>query len=90
MFKFTGDEVLISTSSIDEYVVENLSVVTEDGEEIKVTNNRFIMPDGDVYINATFIEGVENPETSDFLIRSIFILLVCVCILVYIRKYKWS
>ena len=87
--KFVGEEVFISVSSINGYL-DSLSVVTEDGDEVEVINNKFIMPESDVYINAKFIEGVKNPDTSDFLIRSIFILLICLCILFYIRKYKWS
>lgn len=90
LLKMAGEEVMISTSSMEGYVLDTLVIVDQDGEEIKVTNNKFIMPESDVYIKATFIEGEENPETSDFIIRLLFILIICTCVFGFVRKNKWK
>lgn len=83
-----GEEVVISNVSSDGYKIKELNVVDSDGDEIKVVDNKFIMPESDVFISATY--EIDNPNTSDFLVKSIFIIFVCVCIIVYVKKNMWK
>ena len=57
----TGDAVTITVTPDDGYVVDKVTITDEDGNAIKVTDNgdgtfTFTMPDGEVSIEATFVE----------------------------------
>lgn len=66
-----GDEVTITVTPDDGYVVDKITITDEDGNEIEVTANEdgnfsFTMPDGEVSIEAEFVEeGEEEPPVID-------------------------
>ena len=66
-----GDEVTITVTPDDGYVVDKIAITDEDGNEIEVTDNgdgtfTFSMPDSDISIEAEFVEeGGEEPPVID-------------------------
>lgn len=51
---FAGDEVTLIVTPDEHYTLSSLSVLDENNNPITLTNNLFIMPQGDVTISATF------------------------------------
>lgn len=66
-----GDEVTITVTPDDGYVVDKITITDEDGKEVEVKDNgdgtyTFTMPDGEVSIEAEFVEeGGEEPPVID-------------------------
>lgn len=72
------------------YIIDTIEVIDNHGNLIPVTENKFIMPEEDVYITVNYKATVDNPETDDLIIfvgiSTIFgILYACYLI----RKLKW-
>lgn len=82
-------EVTIELNPKKGYKLLSLKVYTESGKEIEINSNKFIMPDEDITIEASF--SVENPNTSDIAILLTIILLI-ICSIIAIKsskKLKW-
>lgn len=82
-------EVTIELNPKKGYKLLSLKVYTESGKEIEMNSNKFIMPDEDITIEASF--SVENPNTSDIAILLTIILLI-ICSIIAIKsskKLKW-
>lgn len=82
-------EVTIELNPKKGYKLLSLKVYTESGKEIELNSNKFIMPDEDITIEASF--SVENPNTSDIAIPfTIILLIICSIIAIKSRKkLKW-
>lgn len=62
---FAGQTVTITTKANDKYALSKLVVTDKNGNEIEVKDGKFVMPESDVTITATFKENVEVPKTID-------------------------
>lgn len=54
---FQGETVIIGVCPVDGYSFASWNVMDSDGQPISVTGNQFIMPDSDVTITASYMEG---------------------------------
>lgn len=72
-----GEEVYITIRPNEGYYLKSLTVIDEDGNEIEVVDNKFIMPNSDVAIEVTFEKIEENPDTADIIFISIVALVAC-------------
>lgn len=72
-----GEEVYITIHPNEGYYLKSLTVIDEDGNEIEVVDNKFIMPNSDVTIEVTFEKIEENPDTADIIFISIVALVAC-------------
>ena len=83
-------EVLVKAAANSGYEVTGIEVTTSNGEIIKVTDGKFIMPSDSVTVNAVYKENVENPDTVDpiFLLGIGSLIAVIVFWNLY-KKYKW-
>lgn len=72
------------------YEVESISVKDEYGNIIEIKENKFIMPESNVYINIVYKENVTNPNTIDsiYIIIIVFVLAIIGIKYAY-TKYKW-
>ena len=60
------EEVTITVTPKDGYKLGELVVTDADGNTVKVTNGKFVMPKSDVTITATFVKADNtNPNTYD-------------------------
>ena len=50
------------------YIIDTIEVIDNHGNLIPVTENKFIMPEEDVYITVNYKATVDNPETDDLII----------------------
>lgn len=84
-----GEEVTIEITPNKGYKLHSIKVTDENGNEIAFASNKFIMPSGDVTIEATF--NVDNPNTSDITIVTIILISIFSIIVVINshRKMKW-
>ena len=84
------DEVEVQVVPNSGYEVEKILVKDRLGREIKVVQNKFVMPDEDVYISVQYIPSVINPETVDAILMALLLLviLVPVCVFLY-KKMIW-
>lgn len=72
------------------YEVEKIEIETALGEQIELINNKFTMPDEEVYIDVSYKAKVLNPETSDIILELLLVcIIVIVLILVFENKLKW-
>ena len=55
-----GEEISISHLASEGYDFDSWNVVDEDGNEIEITNNNFLMPASDVTVSAVFIKTYYN------------------------------
>ena len=51
---FEGEEITLIVTPNEHYSLSSLSVLDDNNQPITLTNNHFIMPKGDVHVNATF------------------------------------
>lgn len=72
---FPGEIVPIEIKTEEGYVLERIVVTDKDGNELEVTNNSFVMPEGEVLVKATF-KRLTNPETSAIGYTIVLILLI--------------
>lgn len=84
-----GEEVTLEITPNKGYKLTSIKVTDENGNEIAFASNKFIMPSGDVTIEATF--SVDNPNTSDITIVTIIIISIFSIIVVINshKKMKW-
>ena len=64
----SGETVTITTTANKDYELDTLKVLNKStGKEVEVKDNKFVMPESDVEIVATFkaTAKVKNPETGD-------------------------
>lgn len=62
---FAGQTVTITTKANDKYKLDKLSVTDKDGKAVEVKDGKFVMPESDVTVAATFKEDVAVPKTID-------------------------
>lgn len=62
---FAGQTVTITTKANDKYKLSKLTVTDKDGKEVEVKDGKFVMPESDVTVTATFKEDVAVPKTID-------------------------
>ncbi len=71
------------------YTLSSIVISDNDNNKIKISNNSFIMPDSDVVIEATFVDGTINPETADLTIIILFVIAtVALFATAYLNKEK--
>lgn len=92
-----NDTIKITATAKDGYKLETLKVVdVTNNEEINVTDNEFVMPDGNVVVTANFVEDkkstqtIEVPKTVDSVSTSFITLMLglsgIIGLIVYRRK----
>lgn len=83
-----GDTVSFSTTPNENYILKNLTITDELGNQIKIDNNTFIMPSSDVTITATF--EIKNPETIDniYYMIPLFAISLSFLIIYQYKRYK--
>ncbi len=88
---YVGEEVEIKVSPKFGWLVEQILVIDENGNEIEVKNNKFYMPDSNVTIDVTFknvVENViENPNTAAISITGLGLIVIVLGVITY-RNYK--
>lgn len=62
---FAGQTVTVTTKANDKYKLDKLSVVDKDGKAVEVKDGKFVMPESDVTVTATFKEDIAVPKTID-------------------------
>jgi hypothetical protein len=82
---FPGETVEIEVEPANGFVLGELKVVDEDGNEIAVEGNRFIMANKKVTVIANFVTGNPNTNTQSILFISI---LAIICGLVFISQKR--
>lgn len=80
-----GEEITLTITPAEKYLLTNIKVKDEYGNEIKLNNNKFIMPNSNVTIEATF--GVDNPGTKDIALMMILLLLI-IGVIIYLKMNK--
>ena len=60
-----GSEVELTLTPDEKYILLNVKVLDEDGNEVQVNNNKFIIPDSNVTIKAQFIKVTVEEVSSD-------------------------
>lgn len=90
-FAATGEEVTLEVKADDKYELDSLKVFDLDDKEVEVKDGKFIMPDKEVYVVATFKEAnaVVNPNTSDNVVMFVIFGLVGLTVSVIgTKKFK--
>ena len=83
-------EVTMTITPNEGYEVDTIEAIDALGNTITVTENKFIMPEEDVYITVNYKASVENPETADIIILVTFLTLIGVTIIVVLyNRLKW-
>ena len=85
--KLEGQEVEIHAPEKDGYIIESIIVIDEDGNQITVTNNKFIMPGTNVAIKVNY-KKINNPPTSDNLYLFIGLLIISILGIIIINKKR--
>lgn len=88
---FTGEEVEIKIKEEYKDKIDKIIVKDENGNEIEVIDNKFIMPNSKITIEATYLPEKKNPETGDYtmiLIVTLFILSFIYILKTYFNKTK--
>ncbi len=85
----SGEEITFVVTSNEGYEVDEIKVTKENGEVIIFKDNKFIMPDANVIIEAKF--KITNPETGNLNIMLLITLcLISVTIFIsYKKQQKW-
>lgn len=87
---FPNAEVTMTITPNEGYEVDTIEAIDALGNTIIVTENKFIMPEEDVYITVNYKASVENPETADIIILVTFLTLIGVTIIVVLyNRLKW-
>lgn len=59
-----GDEITISATPGDGYRIDKIIVTDKDGNVIKVSGNKFVMPNSNVIVKVIFTNSpLVNPKT---------------------------
>ena len=60
-----GDEITIDAKAVDGYRIDKIIVTDKDGNIIKVSGNKFVMPNSDVTVKVIFTNSpLVNPKTG--------------------------
>ncbi len=65
-----GEEVTVNAVPEEGYELSKIVVTDAEGNEVTVTNGKFIMPTSDVTVSATFVAAT-NPQTGDNIVTYI-------------------
>lgn len=84
-FAKSGEEVELAITPDINYMIKDVIVTDLYGNEIPVTDNKFIMPSSDVTVKVTFTQIV-NPKTGMNIIGIISLLTIIVGISIYSSK----
>lgn len=85
-----NDEVSISIIPNKGYEIDTIEAIDALGNIVTITENKFIMPEEDVYIKVNFKASVENPETADIIILVTFSTILGISIiLILCKRLKW-
>lgn len=85
-----SEEVSLSVKANSGYTVKEVLVYDEYGNQIEVSNNSFIMPQGNVIVTATYEESIGNPDTIDIIFFIIAALSISFVIMyITVKKLKW-
>ncbi|MGN1372006.1 MAG: hypothetical protein ACI4XM_07025 [Candidatus Coprovivens sp.] len=85
-----GKELTIEVIPNSGYELDNIEIIDNIGNIIPVINNKFIMPEDDIYITVNYKVSVENPETTDIIIIvSITTIIGISSLLILLKKLKW-
>lgn len=80
----SGEEISIITTANDGYTLKSIKVMNLDGiSEITVDDGKFVMPEGNVQVIATF-EKVDNPKTFDNIMIFVVIAMISVIASVFV------
>lgn len=72
------------------YQVESVIIKDNQGANIKVSENSFIMPENDCIVIVNYKEVVENPETFDYiLIITISLIIISIITINLYKKMSW-
>lgn len=83
-------EVTMTITPNEGYEVDTIEVIDALGNIITTTENKFIMPEEDVYITINYKASVENPETADIIILVTISTILGVAIIVILyNRLKW-
>lgn len=85
-----GDVVELNIVPNSGYEVSEITIIDNIGNQILVKENKFIMPDEDVYITVNYKATVNNPETSDLIVIIGVIAILIYCYMYFIkRRIEW-
>ena len=79
--------MVIKTDSNKGYVLDDLKVIDNDGNEIEVEDNAFLVPASDTRVLASF-KKVNNPLTGDNVMIIVLILIVSGGLLILLRRQR--
>lgn len=83
-------EVTMTITPNEGYEVDTIEAIDALGNIITITENKFIMPEEDVYIIVNYKASVANPETADIIILVTFLTILGVAIIVVLyNRLKW-
>lgn len=83
-------EVSMSITPNTGYEIDTIEIIDSLGNIIPSIDNKFIMPEDDIYITVNYKAIIDNPETADIiLIVAISTLIVTIGMIVLSRKLKW-
>ncbi len=89
-----GEEVTITTIADKGYELDKLVVTYGDDKTVKVTKGKFLMPEGNVTITATFKVTAKNPDTVDSIMTYVSLATVStmaiVCAALYLKKKSYN
>ncbi len=89
-----GEEVTVKTTADKGYELDKLVVTYGNGKTVKVTKGKFLMPEGNVTITATFKVTAENPDTFDNIMTYVSLATVStmaiVCAALYLKKKAYN
>ena len=85
-----GDVVELKIVPNSGYEVSEITIIDNLGNQILVSENKFTMPDDDVYITVNYKAIVNNPETADLIIIIGIIAILIYCYMYFVkRRMEW-
>lgn len=85
-----GDVVELKIVPNSGYEVSEITIIDNLGNQILVSENKFTMPDEDIYITVNYKAIVNNPETSDLIIIIGIIAILISCYIYFVkRRMEW-
>ncbi len=85
-----NEETTIAITPNSGYEIENIDIRDAQGNQIELTENTFIMPENDVYINVSYTASVENPETVDMILMiGVTLVIIVGAIFAFREKLNW-
>ena len=59
---FAGETITVTATPKEGYKLDKITVVDKDGKEVRVTDNKFVMPNSDVTISVSFVKTTTSVE----------------------------